>query len=54
MTGLNESLLPVVVPLVELVAITALSWMLLRYGLIVQRRTVVAECSPKFVASWAA
>ena len=54
MTGLNESLLPVVVPLVELVAITALSWIWLRYGLIVQRRTVVAECSPKFVASWAA
>ena len=46
MAGPNESSLPV--------AVTALGWMWLGYGLVAQRRTVVAECSPKFVASWAA
>jgi hypothetical protein len=43
-----------VVPVVVLVAITALGWMCLGYGLVAQRRTALAECSPKFVVSWAA
>jgi hypothetical protein len=40
--------------MVVLVAITALGWMCLGYGLVAQRRTALAECSPKFVVSWAA